>query len=325
MLSRVADACYWMSRYIERAENNARIIAVNTQLLLDFENQRAALRQNQWEPILAVFDAKRQYSSFYSTITQESVLDFLTYDTKNPTSLFSCIAAARENARTIREQISSEMWEQINRLYLYFHSEQSRVDFQGSNYDFYRHIVEGSQLFQGITDATMTHGEAWQFIQMGKMLERADSTSRLADVKYHLLLPQGETVGGTVDLLQWKAVLRSCSAMEAYMKLFNGQVKPWSVGEFLILNDFFPRSIRFCVHRLNSSLHSISGTPGNQFVNEAERRCGLMRSNLDFTTINEVIRTGLHEFLDGIQGQLIGVSDTLTETYCRWMRKTEAS
>ncbi|MEO6054651.1 MAG: alpha-E domain-containing protein [Chthoniobacterales bacterium] len=324
MLSRVADACYWMSRYIERAENNARIIAVNTQLLLDFENQKNLLQQNQWDPILAVFDARKQYKTLYPTVSQENVLDFLTYDKSNPTSLLFCVAAARENARTIREQISSEMWEQINLLYLYLQGSQSRVDFLGSTYDFYRRVMEGSQLFQGVTDATMTHGEAWQFIQMGKMIERADSTSRLADVKYHLLLPHGETVGGTVDIIQWKAVLRSCSAMDAYMKLFNGKVKPWSVGEFLILNDFFPRSIRFCVHRLNSALHSISGTPSNQFSNEAERRCGMMRSNLDYTTINEILRTGLHEFLDGIQDQLGDISETLTETYCRWMRKSEA-
>ncbi|MEO6846938.1 MAG: alpha-E domain-containing protein [Chthoniobacterales bacterium] len=318
MLSRVADACYWMSRYIERAENNARIIAVNAQLLLDFENQKTFLPQEQWQPILAVFNARKDYLSLYPEISQEKVLEFFTYDRKNPNSLFSCVEAARENARAIREQISSEMWEQINKIYLYLQGDRSHADFSGGTHDFYRRIIESSHLFQGVTDATMTHGEAWQFIQMGKMIERGDSTSRLVDVKYHLLLPQGEAVGGTVDIVQWKAVLRSCSAMEAYLKLFAGQVQPAYVANFLILDGGFPRSIRFCAHRLNSALHNISGVATNHFANEAERHCGMLRSNLDFTTIQDIIKSGLHEFLDSIQYQLMEISNALTHTYCQW-------
>lgn len=319
MLSRVADSCYWLSRYIERAETSARLLDVNMQLLLDFENQEPGVSTKHWQPILATLEDQELFQKLYGEITADTVMEFVTFERKNPNSIRSCLMLARENARTVREQISSEMWEQLNRLYLGLCGNSARVDFRNSPYDFFQSVAAGSHLFQGITDATMTHGEGWFFLQAGKHLERADSTSRVLDVKYHILLPRGERVGGTVDLTQWMAVLRSCSAMEAYLKINVGQIAAARVAEFLILHPSFPRSIRFCVDNLDRSLHHISGAGEPAFVNEAERLSGMLRSRLDYATVESIFSFGLHQYLDDIQKQLTDICDALGKTYCEWL------
>lgn len=319
MLSRVADSCYWLSRYIERAETSARLLDVNMQLMLDFEDQTPHLVQQHWQPIIATLEDQELFAKFHTSITPETVMEFVTFERQNPNSIASCIRNARENARTVREQVSSEMWEQVNRTHLYLRDGGARADFLDSPIDFYRRLVDRLHAFQGTTDATMTHGEGWEFLQMGKYLERADSTSRVLDIKYHILLPSGEEVGGHIDITQWMAVLRSCSAMEAYLKVNPGQVTAARVAEFLILHDEFPRSIRFCVDQLDRALHRISGCDFSHFSNEAERLCGQLRSNLDYTTINSIFSTGLHQYLDQIQSRLIEVSTALSKTYCHWM------
>ena len=321
MLSRVADACFWLSRYIERAETTARIVDVNIQLLLDFEDQHGGDGTRHWLPILATLEDQELFEKVHAEMSGDAVMSFVTFEKKNPHSIVSCVTKARENARTVREQISSEMWEQINRLFLFLNSPSAQGGFADSPIDFYRSLVDSLHSFQGITDATMTHGEGWQFLQTGKFLERADSTSRVLDIKYHILLPSGERVGGTVDITQWMAVLRSCSAMEAFLKISHGQVSSWQVAEFLILHDKFPRSLRFCVDSLDLALHSISGTDRAHFSNEAERLCGMLRSNLDYTTIKTVFQFGLHQYLDQTQLRLMEISAALVETYCSWMDK----
>ncbi len=325
MLSRVADSCFWLSRYIERAETNARILDVNMQLMLDLEDQTPLSMRQHWQPVLATLEDQELFSKFHETISPETVMDFVTFEKKNPHGIYSCIANARENARTVREQISSEMWEQLNRTFLYLRDGQARADFTESPIDFYRRLVDNLHGFQGTTDATMTHGEGWDFLQIGKYLERADSTSRVLDIKYHILLPSGEKVGGHVDITQWMAVLRSCSGLEAYLKTFVGQVTGWQVAEFLILHDEFPRSIRFCADELDSALHRISGCEKNHFSNEAERLSGLLRSSLNYTTIASVFQAGLHQFLDKTQGNLIDIAEAITKTYCYWMEDQDAA
>ena len=260
MLSRVADSLYWMSRYIERAENNARIAGVHLQLLLDLTNPSGAGPQQQWDPIISSLEENEFFSSLYDNPDGKAVIDFVSLQEKNPNSIHSCLTLARENARTTSEQISSEMWEQINRLYLFVKSDPAKKLARTSPYEFFKLIIAGSHLFQGITDATMTHGEGWDFIRIGKLLERADCTSRILDVKYHILLPSGEKVGGNVDTIQWMSVLRSYSALEAYRKIYVGQVAPWKVAEFVITHADFPRSIRFSVDSLDAALHRISGS-----------------------------------------------------------------
>lgn len=319
MLSRVADACFWLSRYIERAEANSRVLDVNIQLILDFEDQNGGTAKQHWEPILATLEDQELFDEVHDGISGDAVMDFVTFEKKYSHSILSCVSHARENARMVREQISSEMWEQINRLYLYMHSGAARAAFIESPIDFYRSLVDNLHSFQGITDATMTHGEGWHFLQAGKFLERADSTSRVLDIKYHILLPSGERVGGTVDSTQWMAVLRSCSALEAFLKISHGQITSWQVAEFLILHDQFPRSLRFCADRLNQALHSISGCERAHFSNEAERLSGMLCSSLDYTPIKTILAEGLHQYLDRTQLNLTEISNALVKTYCSWL------
>ena len=316
MLSRVADSLYWMSRYIERAENNARIADVNLQLLLDLTNPGETDPQAIWEPIISSLEENELFASLYDKLDGKAVIDFVSLQKKNPNSIYSCLAHARENARTTREQISSEMWEQINRLYLFVKGDAAKKLVRTSPYEFFNRVITGSHLFQGITDATMTHGEGWDFIRIGKLLERADCTSRILDVKYHILLPSGEKVGGNVDTIQWMSVLKSCSALEAYRKIYVGQVAPWRVAEFIITHSAFPRSIRFSVDCFDAALHHISGSADSRYANEAERLSGRLRSDLDYITIGDIFKFGLHEYLDRIQDKLAEISSAMRDSYC---------
>jgi uncharacterized alpha-E superfamily protein len=311
-----------MARYIERAENNARILDVNLQVTLDDENTGADGDKIDWEPILASLEDQKLFNSLYAVTNAETVCEFVTFAKENPNSIRSCVAAARENARTVREYISSEMWERINSLYLWLNSPGARQMFATSAIDFFRHVVDGSHQFHGTTAATLTHGEGWHFLQIGKYLERADSTSRILDLKYHILLPRGEKVGGNVDTVQWQAMLKSCSAFEAYRKVHPGQVTPWTVVEFIVLHDSFPRSIRFCVEGVDAALHRISGCDRAHFCTDAERLSGKLCSDLNYARIADIFKIGLHEYLDGIQLRLIEISSAMHSKYCEWLEPT---
>ena len=321
MLCRVAESLYWMARYVERAENNARILDVNLQVTLDDNHDGAAAERVEWEPILASLEDQTLFSSLYKETNAETVCEFVTFSRENTNSIASCVASARENARTVREYISSEMWERINHLFLWLNSAEARHLYTASGIEFYRHLVDCAHQFLGTTAATLTRGEGWSFIQVGKYLERADSASRILDLKYHILLPHGEKVGGNVDTVQWQAVLKSCSAFEAYRKIHPGQVTPATVAEFILLHDNFPRSIRFCVTQLDAALHQISGCDRSHFSNEAERRSGRLVSELNFTTIEDIFQRGLHEYLDSIQLRLIEIASAMHAQYCAWLEE----
>ena len=308
-----------MARYMERAENSARILDVNIQVTLDSDEAGPEAEQRAWLPILATLEDQTLFNSVSKSVDGDSVCHFVTFARENPNGIWSSVAAARENARTVREYISSEMWERINALYLWLKDEKSRDLAGSSGIDFYRQIVDRCHQFHGTTDQTLTHGEGWDIMQVGKYLERADNSSRLLDLKYHILLPSGEQVGGTVDTVQWLAVLRSCSAFEAYRKIYRGQVTPWSVAEFIILQDKFPRSIRFSVDAMDAALHRISGCDRVHFANEAERLSGRLCSDLNYTRIEEVFHLGLHEYLDGIQKRLIDIASATHRQYCEWL------
>jgi uncharacterized alpha-E superfamily protein len=324
MLSRVADSLYWMTRYIERAENNARILDVNLQVTLDSDEAGADAELYAWQPILATLEDVKVFKSVYEAINGDTVCDFVTFETNNPNSIWSCIAAARENARTVREYISSEMWERINSLYLWLKSETYRDLVGSAGIDFYRHVVDQCHQFHGTTDQTLTHGEGWDFMQVGKFIERADSASRILDLKYHILLPHGEQVGGTVDIVQWQAVLRSCSAFEAYRKVYTGAVTPWSVAEFVILHDRFPRSLRFCIDSLDTALHRISGCDRAHYSNQAERLSGRLCGELNYVTTGEIFARGMHEYLDAIQQRLLEIGNAMHQQYCEWLEPSAA-
>jgi len=322
MLSRVADSLYWLARYMERAENNARILDVNLQVTLDSEHADTT-DERDWRPIVATLEDQTLFDSLKLVANAETVCEFVTFAKANPNSIFSCVGVARENARTVREYISSEMWERINGLFLWLNSSEARHLQAGSGIDFYRRLVDQSHQFHGSTDATLTHGDGWNFLQIGKFIERADSASRILDLKYHILLPSEERVGGNVDTVQWQAVLKSCSGFEAYRKIHTGQVTPASVAEFIILHDCFPRSIRFCVNALDAALHRLSGCDRSHFSNEAERLAGRLCSDLRYAKIGEIFKVGLHEYLDGIQLRLLEVSDAMLRQYCEWMDPKE--
>ena len=319
MLSRVADSLYWLARYIERAENNSRILDVNLQVTLDDDNAGEEGDKTDWEPILASLEDQKLFRKLYAVTNAETVCEFLTFAKENPNSIRSCVSAARENARTVREYISSEMWERINSLYLWLSSADARQTFASSAIDFYRHLVDYAHQFHGSTDATLTHGEGWSFLQVGKYLERADSASRILDLKYHILLPRGEQVGGNVDTVQWQALLKSCSAFEAYRKIHTGQVTPGSVAEFILLHEHFPRSIRFCAEQLDTALHAISGSSRSHYANEAERLSGKLCSDLTYAKISDIIGGGLHQYLDGIQFRLIEIAAAMRGEFCEWL------
>jgi uncharacterized alpha-E superfamily protein len=316
VLSRVADSLYWMSRYIERAENNARLADVNLSLMLDLASTPEFDPHQPWNPIISSLEENEVFTSLYEKPDAHAALHFVALQEKNRNSIYSCLALARENARTTREQISSEMWEQINRLYLFVRSDEGRHLLRSSPYEFFRYIISGSHLFIGLTRATMTHGEGWHFMRAARHIERADCISRILDVKYHILLPSGERVGGNVDTIQWMSVLRSCSALEAYRKIYVDQVAPWKVAEFLITHPSFPRSIRFCVDSFDEALHCISGSDLARYANEAERLSGRLRYDIDFATIGEIFKFGLHEYLESIQKRLVEINDAIYEAYC---------
>src|SRR5712692_7195966 len=260
MLSRVANSIYWMSRYTERAENVARFIDVNLQMILDLQAGSRA----QWEPLVIITGDDAAFAKRYNGATRENVIQFLTFDAENPNSIVSCLRAARENARTVRDAISPEMWEQINTCYLMINTAAYDRRIMESPDGFFSEVKKASALFDGITDATMLHDEGWHFYRMGRLLERADKTSRLLDVKYFILLPSVTDVGTPMDDIQWAAVLRSTSAFEMYRKR-HGRIAPERIVEFLMLDGEFPRAIRYCVSRADRSLHAITGTPIGTF------------------------------------------------------------
>ncbi len=311
MLSRVANSIYWLSRYTERAENVARFIDVNLHMILDLPH---GLERTVGSP----GDHHRRRCRFCGALRRRRAATtsfaFSPLTSANPNSIISCLRAARENARTVREAISSEMWEQINTCYLMVNAAADDRRIMESPYNFFHEVKKASQLFDGITDATMLHDEGWHFYRMGRFLERAEKTSRLLDVKYFILLPSVADVGTTLDDIQWGAVLRSASAFEMYRKR-HGHIAPERIVDFLLLDDEFPRSVDYCLTRTNESLHAISGTPIGTFRNPAEQHLGYLRAELAYTDVSQIIGKGLHEFLDNLQSKLNRADHAIFDTF----------
>jgi uncharacterized alpha-E superfamily protein len=315
MLSRVADSLYWMSRYAERAENIARILDVNLQLMLDLPKLGPEEQKALWEPVLRSTGDHADYDKHYKETTSDNVIDFLTLNTKNPNSILNCVTTARENARHVREQISLEMWEEINRTYLWMKSQTLKKITRQGPYEFFTQVKNASHLFQGITDGTMTHGEDWDFIQVGKYLERADMTTRILDANDEIFIKRPATKFQTGGTLQWSAILRSCSSHDAYRKFYVAQVEPDKVVEFLILNEFFPRSIRYCAGSLNDALRSISGCKDEHFSNMAEKLTGRLVAELNYSALEDIKTVGMHQYMDEIQVKLNNIGEAIFQTY----------
>lgn len=308
MLSRVADAIYWLNRYVERAENVARFVEVNLNLLMDTP---VGIEQ-QWEPLMNTTGDRQRFDERYKTATAENVLHFLTFNRDSPNSIISCVKSARENARSVRESISSELWEQTNAFYLMV--EEAAKDDRLDLHHFYAQVKLASHLFAGIMNATMSHSEGWHFGQMGRLLERADKTARILDVKYFILLPSPDAVGTPLDDLQWIALLKSASAYEMYRKSQH-RISPSAVANFLILDREFSRSVQFCVRQVETSLHQISGTPIGTWRLSSERSLGQLRGKLKYDTIEDIFDRGLHEYLDDLQNHINTVGRCIYEDF----------
>ncbi len=310
MLSRVADSIYWLCRYIERAENVARFIDVNLILSLDGHTHR----QQQWYPLVVTTGDDEAFEKRYDEPSMENVVRFLTLDRENPNSILSCLTSARENARSVREVISSEMWEHVNKSHLMLRDVAGLDAVLADPHTFFEQVRMCGQQFMGIMDATMTHGEGWHFGRFGRHMERADKTSRILDVKYFMLLPSPSDVGTPLDEVQWAALLQSASAFEMYRQM-HGAISPPGIVDFLILDKQFPRAVLHCLTQANDSLHAISGTPTGTFVNAAERLLGQLRAKLAYTQPEDIIRLGLHEFVDDLETRLNEIGNAVYEEF----------
>jgi uncharacterized alpha-E superfamily protein len=305
LLSRAAEAVYWMARYIERAENVARFIDVNLHLQLDLPLEPG----HQWQPLIDTSGDAAVFRERHGKAQKETVIEFLVWDLENPNAICSCLRAARENARSVREIISSEMWEQVNSMYLNTEAQRTPAASERMG-EILRSIRLGAHLFQGITDATMSHNEAWQFVRLGRQLERADKTSRILDVKYFMLLPSAHAVGTPYDDIHWSAVLKSVSGFEMYRKK-HGHIDPRNIVDFLVLDREFPRAIRHCLRGADEALHAITGTPMGSCEYTSERHLAPLRAELDYISVGNIIGQGLHEYLDALQARMNAIDDQL--------------
>lgn len=309
MLSRVADTLYWMSRYIERAEDITRILTVNFNTLLDARVQDS---EDSWRRIIDITGDRPLFAEHFAEFNAKDVSGFLLWHPANPNAVTTCIRLARENARSVREQISSEMWEHLNRLYFLVRDIKQELSNRGP-YDFFDQIRHGSQAFQGITNETMAHGEAYEFIQLGKHLERADKTVRIIDVKYSSVNGLSD---GTEVSRQLLAMLRSCSAFEAFRKSPGSQLQPAHVTEFLLLSKEFPRAVYYCLQRALRSVNLISGDAAtSRHLAAPQRALGRVCSELGYLELNELLNQNMHPYLDSLLYRLNEVGIEITRTY----------
>lgn len=311
MLSRVADSLYWLNRYIERAENIARIIDVNLNFILDCG---ISSRNEQWEPLLKITGEEQVFFEKYKEPTRENVIQFLLFDDEYPGSILSCLSIARENAISVREIINIETWEQVNKFYMFVNRAKRRRISINNIHDFLEEVKRNCHIFSGIQDSTISRGESWHFGRLGRMIERADQTSRIIHIKYFHILPSSSPVGSTYDLLQWAAILKSASGFEMYTKKYKS-IKPDKILEFLILDNEFPRSINYCLTRANERLHAISASSSDSYSNKPEQSLGAVKSELAYSDINTIIDIGLHEFIDSIQLKLIEINQDIFNRY----------
>jgi uncharacterized alpha-E superfamily protein len=305
-----------MARYIERAENIARLVDVNLQLLLDFRNLDEKRLAAHWLPIVQATGEESVFFKLHPRATGQAVTEFLVFQGENPNSIVQCICSARENARMVRDQITQELWEELNRLYLFIRSPLARDVWRRSPSEFFQEVKAGSLHVIGIINATMVHDEGWWFVQAGQFLERADKTTRILDVRYETLPERGVPASvSQSDTVEWSAVLRSCSAWDAYQTFYGADVHPRLIAEYLLLNDSFPRSLRFCVSELNRAIRRISGVAEGSFCNDSEKLTGRFLAELQFSTIDEIFDRGLHQYLDEAQVKLNDIGEALFRAY----------
>ncbi len=317
MLSRVADSLYWMSRYLERAEHATRLLDVNLNLMLD-ENATSADRR--W---LRVLQALGRPKDIVWTGDPYALTRELTFNTGHKASILSCIIAARENSRHVREQISTEQWHQLNSLYLHV----TRPGLQGSLYpseamsgaeqptEFLQRVMEAVHQFQGVSDSTMSHGEGWQFIQVGRYIERASATAMLLEAYHEDLWNKADQSLEGNEYLDWMGLLRSATAFEAYCKVYTADLTPDRILEFLLLDEEFPHSLRFSIDSLQCALEAIQEDSGKNRAEPLRRLAGRLQASLSYSSVEEVLSQDVVAYLRGIQVQCNAIHETIYELY----------
>jgi len=308
MLSRVADRIYWMSRQTERAENMARILGVTSNLVLF--GTKDVQEQNLLAP-LSITETEAEFFERHDKLTLPALIEFLALDEKNPSSIYSCLKWARENAHAVRWQITSEMWETLNGTWLEVRSmKRSRIIGAGAT-QFFDWVKDRSHLFRGVTYGTILRGEAFNFSRLGTHLERADNTARILDVKYHVLLPSVADVGGALDFYQWTALLRSVSSFETYRQLYRDQIYPIKVAQLLILERRMPRSLAACFDLIRDSMDRIEG----QHDQAAKRLAYELHARLTHADIEEIFQNGLHEYLVACLADIGELGNRISRAY----------
>lgn len=308
MLSSKAEHVFWMARSMERAENTARMLDVTYRMSL---LQHSKSRFDEWQAMLSISGLQAAYAAQYSELAPSSVLHFMALDANNPSSIFSCLFNARENARAVRGAITSEMWEALNHTWLEMRDIQSRGIPDDGISAFFDWIKERSHLSRGLTYGTLLQDDVFRFIRLGTFLERADNTARILDVKYHILLTSPADVGGVVDYYQWSALLRSVSAFEAYRKTYRDLITPMRVAELLVLRADLPRSLAACMNEVDRLVQEINGPHATELM----RRCGLLQAELRFTTVEEIFEQGLHEYLSAFLVRISELGHLVNTTY----------
>jgi uncharacterized alpha-E superfamily protein len=315
MLSRVADSLYWMSRYLERAEHTARLVDVELQLWLDQSPEAGAGR---WRFLL---EATRTLAA-ERAVDPTRLVNQLVFSRTNASSIVSCVATARENLRHVREQCSSEMWEQMNRLYLEVMETRPGEVWMLESHGFFRAVQEGAHLFQGITDGTMSHGEGWQYIQLGRYVERTDTVASLMETHFKRMAQPADQAVESGEYLEWVGLLRACVAFEAYCKAQTAEIRPLRVAEFLLLNPEFPHSVRFSVDRVNAALHVI-GDLTERREKLPTRIAGRLRAQLSFSQIEEVMAGGSHAYLQNVRSECAQIHAAIHQIYFDYAIESE--
>lgn len=316
MLSRVANLIYWIARYLERAENTARIVEVNAQLVLDLQSHQDADDPRAWEPLVFVTGSDEKFHELYGEkVTERAVIEFMLFDKRNPSSVLSCINSARENARCIRDQLSAELWESINTFYLRLKDDDFTRYAQLGAADYLAWIKTQTQLFHGVADAMIPRSGGWWFYDLGRHLERADNTTRILDIKYFMILPSLQAVGSALDMVQWASVLRSCSAFEAFRRSRRGDLDLSGVVDYLIRDTSFPRSVRYAVTEVERCLLRIGGSEGHPAVATTHSLVHSLREDLAAADTKAIIAAGLHEYLDNIQLRIENIHEAIQAAY----------
>ena len=315
MLSRVADSLYWMGRYLERAKHTARLVDVELQLWLDQSPEAGAGR---WRFLLEALRIPTTQAAVDST----ALLNTLVFSRTNASSILSCIAAARENLRHVREQCSTGMWEHLNRLYLEVMETHPEEGWTLKSHAFFHAVEEGAHLFQGITDGTMSHGEGWQYIQLGRYVERTDTIAALMNTHFKRVAHPADQPVESTEYLEWVGLLRAGVAFEAYCKAFTAEIRPLRVAEFLLLNPNFPHSVRFSVDRINAALHIIEDLTERR-EKLPTRIAGRLRAQLSFSQIEEVMAEGAHSYLENVRSECAQIHAAIHQIYFDYSIESE--